>query len=140
MLPPNFEICFEGYNTEQVDFYLNQLIEKLNSTANLYEKSLSEIKRLEEENNNLRKDFISLVSQFNSWSELQQKLCSVSSSLDEIKTALNIESKPACDDEEEDVEFESELVKEPVKAESALMGEVETLQLELSSLKEFLKK
>lgn len=138
MLPPNFEICFEGYNTEQVDFYLNQLIEKMNSTANLYEKSLSEIKRLEEENNNLRKDFISLVSQFNSWSELQQKLGSVSTSLDEIKTALNIESQPVCNEEE--IITESESAEEPAKAESALMGEVETLQLELSSLKEFLKK
>ncbi len=138
MLPPNFEICFEGYNTEQVDFYLNQLIEKLNSTANLYEKSFSEIKRLEEENNNLRKDFISLVSQFNGWSELQQKLGCVSSSLDEIKTALSIESQPVCDEEE--IITESESAEEPAKAESALMGEVETLQQELSLLKEFLKK
>lgn len=142
LLPPNFEICIEGYNTEQVDFYISQLIEKINSSAALYEKSLIQIKRLEEENNNLRKDFLSLVSQINNFSDIQKKIDSISASVADIKTSLNCDetaeaiTETAESPDSEDEECETE---ETVESKFVVAG-VEDLQQELSSLKELLKK
>ncbi len=142
LLPPNFEICIEGYNIEQVDFYISQLIEKINSSTALYEKSLIQIKRFEEENNNLRKDFLTLVSQINNFSDIQKKVDTLSASLADIKVALNCggssesEAETCEISESDDVECES---KATVESNFVVAG-VEDLQQELSSLKEFLKK
>ena len=47
MMPPNIEICIEGYNIEQTDFYLAHIIDKYNSLNELYKKSCEHIVFLE---------------------------------------------------------------------------------------------
>lgn len=49
MMPPNIEICIEGYNIEQTDFYLAHIIDKYNSLNELYKKSCEHIVFLEKE-------------------------------------------------------------------------------------------
>ena len=49
MLPPKIEICIEGYNIEQTDFYIAHIIDKYNSFNELYQKSCEHIVFLEKE-------------------------------------------------------------------------------------------
>ena len=61
---PKIEICIEGYDVEQTDFYLSMLIEKNENLSQLYEESKSEILLLKETNEKLHKDFLTLTKQF----------------------------------------------------------------------------
>ncbi len=61
---PKIEICIEGYDVEQTDFYLSMLIEKNENLSQLYEESKSEISLLKETNEKLHKDFLTLTKQF----------------------------------------------------------------------------
>lgn len=95
MNPPNLEICIEGYNIEQTDFYINQLIEKNNGLAKFCEKNSEELKKYEEENAALRKNFIDLSEQINNaLSSQTEKIISYVSQLDSrlqrIENALGI--------------------------------------------------
>lgn len=49
MIPPKIEICIEGYNIEQTDFYITHIIDKYNSLNELYQKSCEHIVFLEKE-------------------------------------------------------------------------------------------
>ena len=49
MMPPKIEICIEGYNIEQTDFYIAHIIDKYNSLNELYKKSCEHIVFLEKE-------------------------------------------------------------------------------------------
>ncbi len=49
MLPPKIDICIEGYNIEQTDFYITHIIDKYNSLNELYQKSCEHIVFLEKE-------------------------------------------------------------------------------------------
>lgn len=61
MNPPKFDICIEGYNTEQTDFYISYLIDKYNSCEQNYKNALNKISELENENEKLRSDFLALT-------------------------------------------------------------------------------
>lgn len=61
MNPPKFDICIEGYNTEQTDFYISYLIDKYNSCEQNYKNALNKISELETENEKLRSDFLALT-------------------------------------------------------------------------------
>ena len=61
---PKIEICIEGYDVEQTDFYLSMLIEKNENLSQLYEEAKSEISLLKETNEKLHKDFLTLTKQF----------------------------------------------------------------------------
>lgn len=58
--PPKIEVCVEGYNIEQTDFYISQLIDKYNICNELYAKSLEKISLLEIENEKLRNNIVDL--------------------------------------------------------------------------------
>ncbi len=60
MNPPRIDICIEGYNVDQTDFYISYLIDKYNSCEQNYKNALSKISELEAENNKLRSDFLEL--------------------------------------------------------------------------------
>ena len=49
MMPPKIDICIEGYNIEQTDFYIAHIIDKYNSLNELYQKSCEHIVFLEKE-------------------------------------------------------------------------------------------
>ncbi len=49
MMLPKIEICIEGYNIEQTDFYIAHLIDKYNALNELYKKSCEHIVFLEKE-------------------------------------------------------------------------------------------
>ena len=54
MNPPKLDVCIEGYNIEQTDFYISCLLEKCVNLSSACEKSEMQIKKLEEENKLLR--------------------------------------------------------------------------------------
>ncbi len=49
MIPPKIDICIEGYNIDQTDFYISHMIDKYNSLNELYKKSCEHIVFLEKE-------------------------------------------------------------------------------------------
>lgn len=49
MMLPKIEICIEGYNIEQTDFYISHLVDKYNTLNELYKKSCEHIVFLEKE-------------------------------------------------------------------------------------------
>lgn len=61
MNPPKIDICIEGYNTEQTDFYISHLLDKYNSCEQNYKNALNKISELEAENEKLRSDFLALT-------------------------------------------------------------------------------
>lgn len=60
MNPPKLDVCIEGYNIEQTDFYISCLLEKCVNLSSAYEKSEMQIKKLEEENKKLKDDLFFL--------------------------------------------------------------------------------
>ncbi len=49
MMPPKIDVCIEGYNIEQTDFYIAHIIDKYNSLNELYQKSCEHIVFLEKD-------------------------------------------------------------------------------------------
>lgn len=64
MNSPKIEICIEGYDIEQTDFYISLLIEKNEQINKLYEDAKEQIALLTETNEKLHKDFLTLTKQF----------------------------------------------------------------------------
>lgn len=60
MNPPKLDVCIEGYNIEQTDYYIGSLIEKNSILSSVNQKNEAEIKRLQEENK-LLKDNLPLI-------------------------------------------------------------------------------
>lgn len=80
MKPPKIYVCIEGYDTDQTDFYINNLIEQHDSDA-------KRLAQLQKENAELRADFDSLMSVMK---QMMSKLDTVDSRLAAIETALGI--------------------------------------------------
>ncbi len=109
MNPPKIDICIEGYNTEQTDFYISQLIDKNNLTLQLYEKSLEKITFLESENQKLRNEIIDLSQKLgNNTLDLE-----ILNQLKQIKSALGIENsneiEVSVEPDAEKISFEEKL-------------------------------
>lgn len=80
MKPPKIDVCIEGYDTDQADFYINNLIEQ-------HDSDTKRLAQLQKENAELRADFGSLMSVMK---QMMSKLDTVDSRLAAIETALGI--------------------------------------------------
>ena len=80
MKPPKIDVCIEGYDTDQTDFYINNLIEQ-------HDSDTKRLAQLQKENAELRADFDSLMSVMK---QMMSKLDTVDSRLAAIETALGI--------------------------------------------------
>ncbi len=85
MIPPKIEICIEGYNIEQTDFYITHIIDKYNSLNELYQKSCEHIVFLEQECKN---GFNSALSE--SEERITNKLGLLEGRLSAIEKAIGI--------------------------------------------------
>ena len=81
MKPPKIDVCIEGYDTDQTDFYISNLIEQHDSDA----KRLAE---LQKENERLRGEFVSLTALMK---QMTVKLDCVNSRLAAIESALGLQ-------------------------------------------------
>lgn len=115
MNPPKLEICFEGYNTDQTDFYIGQLIEKINSLKYENDTSKDRISYLEAENKQLRSELLMLVKQFRSG---------------DVSEPCNTEAEI----EQDTVFYES---KDEVN--NAIRESLKSLKTELDSVKEYIR-
>lgn len=113
MNPPKLEICFEGYNTDQTDFYIGQLIEKINALENINKSAESRIESLESENRQLRNELLILVKQ--------------------------IRNGEASVDETENTVSETAFEESKKEVNSAIRESLNSLRLELNTVKEFIK-
>ena len=91
---PKIEICIEGYDIEQTDFYLSMLIEKNEILSQLYEEAQRRISVLSEANEKLHKDFLNLTKQFSETVSstdnlIYEKLSGVDKKLDMLISAIN---------------------------------------------------
>lgn len=91
---PRIEICIEGYDIEQTDFYLSMLIEKNENLSQLYEEAQRRISVLSEANEKLHKDFLNLTKQFSETVSstdnlIYEKLSSVEKKTDMLISAIN---------------------------------------------------
>lgn len=91
---PKIEICIEGYDIEQTDFYLSMLIEKNENLSQLYEEAQARISMLSEANEKLHKDFLNLTKQFSETVSstdnlIYEKLSSVEKKTDMLISAIN---------------------------------------------------
>ena len=80
MKPPKIDVCIEGYDPDQTDFYINNLIEQ-------HDSDTKRLAQLQKENAELRADFGSLMSVMK---QMMSKLDTVDSRLAAIETALGI--------------------------------------------------
>ena len=80
MKPPKIDVCIEGYDTDQTDFYINNLIEQ-------HDSDTKRLAQLQKENAELRADFDSLMPVMK---QMMSKLDTVDSRLAAIETALGI--------------------------------------------------
>ena len=55
MKPPKIDVCIEGYDTDQTDFYINNLIEQ-------HDSDTKRLAQLQKENAELRADFDSRLA------------------------------------------------------------------------------
>ena len=91
---PKIEICIEGYDIEQTDFYLSMVIEKNENLSQLYEETQRRISVLSEANEKLHKDFLNLTKQFSETVSstdnlIYEKLSGVDKKLDMLISAIN---------------------------------------------------
>ena len=120
MNPPKLEICFEGYNTDQTDFYIGQLIERINRLESAYDMSKERIASLEAENKQLRSELLLFIRQ---------------------TRAVSVQEESAADETEIQVTESTDATVNESKNEvnTAIRESLKALQLELASVKEFIK-
>ena len=120
MNPPKLEICFEGYNTDQTDFYIGQLIERINRLESAYDMSKERISSLEAENKQLRSELLLFIKQ---------------------TRAVSVQEESAADETEIQVTESTDATVNESKNEvnTAIRESLKALQLELASVKEFIK-
>lgn len=78
MKPPKIDVCIEGYDTDQTDFYINNLIEQ-------HDSDTKRLAQLQKENAELRADFDSLMSVMK---QMMSKLDTVDSRLADRKSVV----------------------------------------------------
>ncbi len=121
MNPPKLEICFEGYNTDQTDFYIGQLIERINRLESAYDTSKERIASLEAENKQLRNELLLFIKQTR-----------VSSAQEETENAAETAV-------EENGSADTTVNESKSEVNNAIRESLRALQLELASVKEFIK-
>ena len=91
---PKIEICIEGYDIEQTDFYLSMLNEKNENLSQLYDEAKCRISLLTEANEKLHKDFLTLTKQFSDTVSstdnlIYEKLLCVEKKIDLLLSSIN---------------------------------------------------
>ncbi len=113
MNPPKIDICIEGYNVDQTDFYISYLIDKYNSCEQNYKNALNKISELESENRKLRSDFLELTEKISGNSidiEILSRLKRIEKNLcSEPESDNNIKTEHEEKNDSERLEFESKL-------------------------------
>lgn len=112
MNPPKIDICIEGYNIEQTDFYIAHIIEKYNSLNELYRKSCEHIVFLEKE---CKEGFLAALSETES--RIINKLESLENRLSDVEKEIGIKveevevvsSEDSAQTDENDERFKAEL-------------------------------
>lgn len=102
MIAPKIEVCIEGYNIEQTDFYIAHILDKYNSLNELYKKSCEHIVFLEKE---CKDGFGKALS------EVMSKLDSIETRVSDLENKLSFENEAAVltDTKESDDKFIAEL-------------------------------
>lgn len=118
MNPPKIDICIEGYNIEQTDFYIGQLIEKYTFYRDQCQKCENKIRKLEEENEKLRTEILTLIK-----------------SISDKGISINSDSYDTCAASEADNESEINTV-----AKEQLKNDILDLQSELDGIKSLFSK
>lgn len=132
---PKIEICIEGYDIEQTDFYISMLIEKNEQINKLYEEAKVQIALLSQANEKLHKDFLTLTKQFSETvsstdSILLEKLRSVEKKIDMLSSSSSAASFPKiC----ESHDISSDSVND--KTEEIVSKNISDLKNELKDLK-----
>lgn len=121
MNPPKLEICFEGYNTDQTDFYIGQLIERINRLESAYDMSKERITSLEAENKQLRNELLLFIRQTRTVAD---------NDASESDTEAEIQVTESTD---------ATVNESKNEVNTAIRESLKALQLELASLKEFIK-
>ena len=121
MNPPKLEICFEGYNTDQTDFYIGQLIERINRLESAYDMSKERIASLEAENKQLRSELLLFIRQTRTVAD---------NDASESDTEAEIQVTESTD---------ATVNESKNEVNTAIRESLKALQLELASVKEFIK-
>ncbi len=129
MLPPKIEICIEGYNIEQTDFYISHLIDKYNSLNELYQKSCEHIVFLEKE---CKIGFINSLTECEK--RIIDKLVSFENRLEAIESVLGISDEA----KNEISVVSSDTPSDDYK--SAFEAEISDFHSELEDIKQLFKK
>lgn len=126
MIPPKIDICIEGYNIEQTDFYIAHIIDKYNSLNELYQKSCEHIVFLEKECKN---GFNAAIS------ESEKRILD---KLESFETRLKkVENEVVCSPE---TEFVSESSDESEADNERFRAELSDFHSDLEDIKSLLKK
>lgn len=126
---PDFEICIEGYNTEQVDYYIGRILEE---NATLKKEYLSFVKSINE-------------SMFSRFEFTESSLFKINSRLSQIEKALDINRPEIQPEPEAEVSenpiAECEVLTEPESENKEdFSKEIADLKNDLESLKELFNK
>lgn len=136
MNSPKIEICIEGYDIEQTDFYISLLIEKNEQITKLYEEAKEQIALLTSTNEKLHRDFLTLTKQFSetvssSDSILMEKLRSVEKKIDLLSSSLDCSHSVS--NIYETLDISSETAKD--KTNETVNKNISDLKNELNELK-----
>lgn len=136
MNSPKIEICIEGYDIEQTDFYISLLIEKNEQITKLYEEAKEQIALLTSTNEKLHRDFLTLTKQFSetvssSDSILMEKLRSVEKKIDLLSSSLDYSHSVS--NIYETLDISSETAKD--KTNETVNKNISDLKNELNELK-----
>lgn len=132
MLPPKIEICIEGYNIEQTDFYIAHIIDKYNSLNELYQKSCEHIVFLEKE---CKKGFADSLSETEK--RITKKLDSFGERLDILESVLGLSDKAVLKKDETSV-ISPDTYEDTNK--SRIKNEISDFHSELEGIKQLFKK
>lgn len=132
MLPPKIEICIEGYNIEQTDFYIAHIIDKYNSLNELYQKSCEHIVFLEKECKN---GFAASLSE--SEKRIIDKLDSFEQRLVALESALCISEN--MNESKDEVSIISSVIPAEIN-KSRIEAEISDFHSELEGIKQLFKK
>lgn len=140
---PQFDISIEGYNTEQVDFYIERLVNELNFAT-------AKVDQVSAENDNLRINFLDIIRQFSEniislETKVNANLTAVNKRLSAIEESMGIVMEEVISIDDEDVNPDSSESEDDVKSEEShekvkkeFLGEMDILQDELEALKKMM--
>ncbi len=130
MVPPKIEVCIEGYNIDQTDFYISHIIDKYNSLNELYKKSCEHIVFLEKE---CKEGFAASLSEVEN--RINNKLSAVEKRLSDIenKIGMNCHSN-------DNISESQEKIDESFDKEERFKADLSSFHSELEDIKSLFTK